>query len=262
MCLRLIKALEVSMAYFRGDVETTIELGPGLCEPDALPMATVWAVFPTCCALAGAGRLSEVRGLAAIGARAAELCGLGPHRFNIGMAEVMAATAAGDYPAAEQIYERYAAMAAGLLAAEAMVDAMLGLVQVARGELASACAVFTNATAVFAQGFPSPWLIVVAALHAQAEGRGATVRRPPRRCGERRKATDRMSRCSCPNSNSPGRGNGQLPVTRRPPKRTRRKRRRSRERPGCMRWRCGHATRLCASAIVRRPRRWRNSLVS
>ncbi|BCP04760.1 LuxR family transcriptional regulator [Mycobacterium paraintracellulare] len=170
LCLRLINGLEVSMAYFRGDVETTIELGPGLCQSDALPMATVWAVFPTCCALAGAGRFSEVPRLAAIGARAAELCGLGPHRFNIGMAEVMAATAAGDYRAAEQIYERYAAMAAGLLAAEAMVDAMLGLVQVARGELASACAVFTNATAVFAQGFPSPWLIVVAALHAQAEG--------------------------------------------------------------------------------------------
>ena len=170
LCLRLINALELSMDYFHGDVETTIEIGPGLCESDALPIATVWAVFPTCSALAAAGRFSEVRRLADVGVRAAELCGLGPHRFNIGMTEVMAATAAGDYTAAERIYKRYAAMAAGLLAAEAMVDAMLGLVQIARGELASACAVFTNATAVFAQGFPSPWLMVVAALHAEAEG--------------------------------------------------------------------------------------------
>ncbi|MCA2242956.1 MULTISPECIES: helix-turn-helix transcriptional regulator [Mycobacterium] len=168
--VRLIDALELAMGYFRGDVETTLELGPSLCESDELPIASVWAVFPTCGALAAAGRFSEVRRIADLGVRAAELCGLGPHRFNIGLTEVMAATAAGDYAAAERIYQRYAAMAAGLPAAEAMVDVMLGCVQIARGELASACAAFTSAIAVFAQGFPSPWLIVVAALHAQAEG--------------------------------------------------------------------------------------------
>jgi ATP/maltotriose-dependent transcriptional regulator MalT len=168
--IQLINALDVSMGYFRGDVETTIDVGPGLCESDLLPIATVWAVFPTCGALAAAGRFSDVSRIADQGLRAAALCGLGPHQFNIGITEVMAATAAGDYPAAERIYKRYAAMATGLPEAEAMVAAMLGLLQVARGEVASACAAFVNSVAVFAQGFPSPWLALVAARHAQAEG--------------------------------------------------------------------------------------------
>jgi ATP/maltotriose-dependent transcriptional regulator MalT len=168
--IQLINALEVSMGYFHGDVDTTIELGLGLCESDLLPIATVWAAFPTCGALAAAGRFSEVSRIANLGLRAAALGGLGPHQFNIGMAEVMAATAAGDDHAAERIYKRYAAMAAGLPEAKAMVDAMLGLVHVARGELASACAAFVYSVAVFAQGFPSPWFALVSALLAQAEG--------------------------------------------------------------------------------------------
>ncbi|OBB95322.1 LuxR C-terminal-related transcriptional regulator [Mycobacterium sp. 852002-40037_SCH5390672] len=168
--IQLINALDVSMGYFRGDVETTIELGPGLCESDAVPIATVWAVFPTCGAFAAAGRFSQVSRIADLGLRAAGLCGLGLHQFNIGMTEVMAATAAGNDRAAERIYKRYAAIAAGLPEAEAMVGAMLGLVRVARGELRAACAAFVDSLAVFAEGFPSPWLALVAALHAQAEG--------------------------------------------------------------------------------------------
>ncbi|OBJ27371.1 helix-turn-helix transcriptional regulator [Mycobacterium colombiense] len=174
--LSLIDALELSIGYFHGDVETTIEVGPGLCESDAVPVATVWAVFPTCGALAAAGRFSDVGRIADVGVRAAALCGLGPHRFNIGMTEIMAATAAGDDGAAERIYKRYAAMAGGLPAAEAMVDAMLGLVRLSRGELTSACALFTSSIAVFSQGFASPWLVLVGAWQAQAEGaRGDTA---------------------------------------------------------------------------------------
>ncbi|WP_231998268.1 LuxR family transcriptional regulator [Mycobacterium sp. 1245499.0] len=168
--VQLIDALELSMGYFRGDVETTIALGPALCESDLLPIATVWAAFPTCGALAVAGRPSEVSRVADVGLRAAALCGLGPHQFNIGMTEVIAATATGNDRMAERSYKRYAAMATGLPEAEAMVDAMLGLVHLARGELASACAAFVKSGAVFTEGFPSPWLALVAARHAQAEG--------------------------------------------------------------------------------------------
>ncbi len=172
----VINALELSMGYFHGDIETTIELGPGLCESDAVPMATVWAVFPTCGALAAAGRFSEVGRIADAGVRAATLCGLGPHRFNIGMTEIMSATGAGDDSAAERIYKRYAAMTGGLPAAEAMVDAMLGFVRLTRGELTAACAVFNSSIAVLAKGFASPWLVVVGAWQAQAEGaRGDSV---------------------------------------------------------------------------------------
>jgi DNA-binding CsgD family transcriptional regulator len=168
--VEVINAFEVSIGFFCGDVETTIELGPGLCEPEVLPMATVWAAVATCGALVAAGRFSEVRRIADAGLRATVLCKAGPQRFAIGVAEVMVATAVGDYPAAERIYKRYAAMTAGLPAAEAMVDAMLGLVQVTRGELPSACATLARSISQLSQGFPSPWLLVVAALHAQAEG--------------------------------------------------------------------------------------------
>ncbi|WP_406817893.1 LuxR C-terminal-related transcriptional regulator [Mycobacterium sp. M23085] len=167
---QLIDAVEVSIGFFCGDVQTTIALGPGLCEPDVLPMATVWAAIATCGALMAAGRFSEVRRIADAGLRATALCKAGSQRFAIGMTEVMVATAVGDYPGAERIYKRYAAMAAGLPAAEAMVDAMLGLVQVSRGELPSACATLARSISQLSQGFPSPWMLVVAALHAQAEG--------------------------------------------------------------------------------------------
>ncbi|GAB1816156.1 LuxR C-terminal-related transcriptional regulator [Mycobacterium sp. MUNTM1] len=168
--LELINAFEVSIGFFRGDVETTIELGPGLCEPGVVPMATVWAAVATCGALMAAGRFSEVGRIAAAGVRATTLCRAGAQRFAIGLAEVMVANAAGDYPAADRIYKRYAALATGLPAAEAMVDAMLGLVQVTRGELPAACATLDRSISQLSQGFPSPWLLVVAALLAQAAG--------------------------------------------------------------------------------------------
>ncbi|RAU98388.1 LuxR family transcriptional regulator [Mycobacterium colombiense] len=168
--IQLINALEVSMGFFRGDIETTIALGPAFCASDALPIVTVWAAFPTCGALAVAGRFSDVSRLAGVGLSAAALCGLGPHQFNIGMTEVMAATALGNDRTAERTYKRYAAMATGFFEAEAIVEAMLGLVHLARGELVSACTAFVKSEAVIAEGFPSPWLVLVAARHAQAEG--------------------------------------------------------------------------------------------
>ncbi|MDM4141093.1 LuxR family transcriptional regulator [Mycobacterium sp. FLAC0960] len=168
--LHLINALEVSIGFFCGDVASTIEAGPALCESDVMPMATVWAAVATCGALMAAGRFAEVGPIAEAGLRATALCKAGSQRFAIGVAEVMVAAASGDYPAAERIHKRYAAMAIGIPAAEAMVDAMLGLVQVTRGELPAACATLDRSISELSQGFPSPWLLVVAALHAQAEG--------------------------------------------------------------------------------------------
>ncbi|MGZ4510469.1 MAG: LuxR C-terminal-related transcriptional regulator [Mycobacterium sp.] len=167
----IIKALELSIGYFSGDVATTLEVGPSLCAPDQPPAATVWAAPPLASALAAAGRSGEVQRIADAGLRAAALCKAGPQRFGIGMAEVTAAITAGDFPAAERIRKRYAAMAAGLPAAEAMVEAMQGFVQLVRGDLPSACAAFTDSIAeLSSQGFPLPWLVLVAARHAQAEG--------------------------------------------------------------------------------------------
>ena len=133
-------------------------------------------------ALALAGRFGDVHRIADAGLRAAALSESGPDQFAIGVAEVMALTAAGDFPAAERVWERYAAMAAGVPEADAMVDAMLGAVQLARGALSSACSAFQDSISAMSHGFPLGWVMLVTAWSAQAEGaRG-------RRCGCRRGA--------------------------------------------------------------------------
>ena len=166
----LVTALEVSFACFSGDVATAIETGPSLCGSDVLPLATVWAAVATACALALAGRFGDVHRIADAGLRAAALSEPGPHQFAIGVAEVMALTAAGDFPAAERVWERFAAMAAGVPEADAMVYTMLGVVQLGRGALPSACSAFQDSISAMSGGFLLAWVMLVTAWLAQAEG--------------------------------------------------------------------------------------------
>jgi ATP/maltotriose-dependent transcriptional regulator MalT len=166
----LVTALEVSFGFFSGDVATAIETGPMLCGSDALPLAALWAAVATSSALALAGRFGDVHRIADAGLRAAALSESGSDRFMIGVAEATALTWAGDFPAAERVWERYAAMTAGVPDANAMVDAILGLVQLGRGALAAACSAFRDSISAMSRGFPSGWLMLVAAWSAQAEG--------------------------------------------------------------------------------------------
>jgi DNA-binding CsgD family transcriptional regulator len=166
----LVTALEVSFAFFSGDVATAIETGPMLCGSDALPLGALWAAVATSSALALAGRFGDVHRIADAGLRAAALSESGSDRFMIGVAEATASTWAGDFPAAEQVWERYAKMTAGVPDAIAMVDAILGLVQLGRGSLAAACAAFRGSISAMSRGFPSGWLMLVSAWCAQAEG--------------------------------------------------------------------------------------------
>jgi DNA-binding CsgD family transcriptional regulator len=168
--VRLVTTLEVSFACFSGDVATAIDLGLALCASDAEPPATTtWAAASTCWALALTGRFGEVCRIADAG-RAAGLDQLGPLRLVIGLAEVMALTAAGDYSAAERVWERYSPMATVGPEADAFVHAMLGLVQLARGALSAACVSFRDSISAMSHGFPTGWLMLVAAWSAQAEG--------------------------------------------------------------------------------------------
>jgi DNA-binding CsgD family transcriptional regulator len=166
----LMTAMEVVFAFFSGDVSTAIETGLALCACDVPPVATAWAAAATCWALALTGRYGDVHRIADTGLRAADLGRSGPLQLVIGWGEVMALTAAGDFSAAEQIWKRYAAMPAGALAVHAVVNAMLGLVDLARGALPSACAAFQNSLSAMSRGSPFSWLMLVAALSAQAEG--------------------------------------------------------------------------------------------
>ena len=166
----LVTALEGVFACFSGDVPTAIELGLPLCASDVQPLTTKWAITSTAWALALTGRPGEVHRITNAG-RAAVLDQLGPHRFVVGVAEAMAATAAGDYSAAERVCERYAPMiTVWPEAGGPSWKAMLGLVQLARGALPSACAAFRDSLSALSRGFPSPWLMLVAAWCAQAEG--------------------------------------------------------------------------------------------
>jgi ATP/maltotriose-dependent transcriptional regulator MalT len=166
----LVTALEVSFGFFSGDVATAIESGPMLCGADTLPLAALWAAVATSSALALAGRFGDVHRIADAGLRAAALSESGSDRFMIGVAEATALTWAGDFPAAERVWERYAAMTAGVPDANAMVDAILGLVQLGRGALDAACSAFRDSISAMSRGFPSGWLMLVAAWSAQAEG--------------------------------------------------------------------------------------------
>jgi DNA-binding CsgD family transcriptional regulator/energy-coupling factor transporter ATP-binding protein EcfA2 len=166
----LITAIEVVFAFFSGDVSTVIETGPALCECDVPPVATAWAAAASCWALALTGRYGDVHRLADTGLRAAAHGHSGPLLLVIGCAEVMAFTGVGDYSAAEQVWERYAAMPAGAPALHAAVHAMLGLVNLARGVLPSACAALQNSLSAMSHGSPFSWLVLVAAWAAQAEG--------------------------------------------------------------------------------------------
>lgn len=168
--IAMVTALELSFAFFSGDVATTIEVGPRFCEANELPLATVWTAVATSCALAVAGRFGEIQHIVDLGLRAAASSESGPQRFAIGVAEVMALTAAGDQPQAERAAERYSEMAAGVPEAEAMVAAIVGLVHLAGGALQSACSAFRDSISALSQGFPSAWTMLVTAWHAQAEG--------------------------------------------------------------------------------------------
>ncbi|OBF57487.1 LuxR family transcriptional regulator, partial [Mycobacterium sp. 852002-53434_SCH5985345] len=169
IAVQLVNTLEMSMGFYSGDVATTIEIGPDFSESEMLPMAAVWAAVPTCGAFAAVGRFSQVHVMADAALRAAASCGLGLQRFNIGLAEVTAETAAGDCQAAERIWKHYAAMAAGVPEADAMVHAMLGLVHLARGALPAARTAFEESKSVFSRRFPAPWLMLVAAWQTVAD---------------------------------------------------------------------------------------------
>jgi DNA-binding CsgD family transcriptional regulator len=167
--LGLASSMEVSFAFFSGDLSKAITTGLAVCASEAGPPAAVWAAMSTSWALALSGRFPECHRIADAGFRAAALGDSGPQRFSIGLAEVMALTAAGDLPGADLVGERYAVLAAGVREAEAIVKAVVGVTNLARGALGPASEALHDSVAAMLTGFPSGWLMLVSALLAQAE---------------------------------------------------------------------------------------------
>ncbi|ORV41937.1 LuxR family transcriptional regulator [Mycobacterium conspicuum] len=167
--LALVTAMEATFACFSGDIRTALKLGLTLCTPGVQPLARTWATTWMCWALALAGQCGEVQRLAETGQAVASNQPR-PYRFAMGLAQVVGLTAAGDNLAAERVWQRYAPASKVWPAENTFLLAMLGLVQLARGALASACAAFQDSISAMAPGFPSGWLMLLAALSAQAEG--------------------------------------------------------------------------------------------
>jgi DNA-binding CsgD family transcriptional regulator len=165
----MIAAMEVVFAYLSGDVDTTIELGLALCAGDAPPMVRALASAPTCWALASVGRASDLHRTADVSLRASPFGQSGPLQLIVGVAEVMASTAAGDFTAAERIVERYATMPSAN-SLHAVLNAMTGIVKLGRGALPSACSALQNSLSAMPSESPFAWSMVVAAWTAQAEG--------------------------------------------------------------------------------------------
>jgi DNA-binding CsgD family transcriptional regulator/energy-coupling factor transporter ATP-binding protein EcfA2 len=164
-----VAAMEAAFAFFSGDVRTALDLGLAVCTSDVQRVVGMWATTWTCWALALTGRFGEVQCVADKG-RPAVFDRPGPYRFAMGLAEVVALTAAGDCPAAERVWERYAPTTRVWPAQDAFLHAMLGLVQLARGALSSACSAFQDSISAMSHGFPPGWLMLVTAWSAQAEG--------------------------------------------------------------------------------------------
>ena len=164
-----VTAMEAAFACFSGDVRTALDLGFGVSTSDVQPVVGMWATTWTCWALALTGRFGEVQHVAD-GGRAAVFDRPGPYRFAMGLAEVVGLTAAGDNPAAERVWERYAATTRVWPAQDAFLHAMFGLVQLARGALGSACSALRDSISAMSRGFPPGWLMLVSAWSAQAEG--------------------------------------------------------------------------------------------
>lgn len=168
--LGLVTAMEVSFDFFAGRLGDSISRGlPACAAPDQVPLAVVWVASATAGALALHGRFSDVPVIAERGLTAAQRCESGLQRFAIGLAEVMALVAAGDFAAADQVCVRYRGMTGGEAQANSIVDAMAGRVDLGRGALSTACEHLHSALSVMTDALPSGWVMLVAAWHAQSE---------------------------------------------------------------------------------------------
>lgn len=168
--LSLVVAMEAVFAFFAGDMAGAIALGTAALDNEVSPAAGMWAALGVSGALALSGRQDDVAAVVRAGERAAEECESGLQRYWLAFAQVSAHVADGEVAAARRVCDRYAVLAAGSPQAEAIVSALSGRVELARGCVHSACEALRAAVWAAPQGLPPGWLMVVAAWLAQAEG--------------------------------------------------------------------------------------------
>lgn len=164
----IVTAMEVSFAYFGGDVERALALGRTTLGADIIDPAVVWAGMATAGALAVTGRFEAVGPVAERAIEASERCESGPQRYLIGMAQVLAQVYSGDLDAAERTCDRYVTMASGVPQAEAVTAALGAKVDLERGRLTAATEALHRSTGVLIESLPTALTTLVASWSAQA----------------------------------------------------------------------------------------------
>ncbi|OBI60852.1 LuxR family transcriptional regulator [Mycolicibacterium fortuitum] len=168
--LSLVAAMEAVFAFHTGELAESIAQGTAVLNQEVTPTAAVWAALATSSALALSGRSEEAVAVARAGELAAEDCVAGSPRYWFVFAQVAAALGDMELEKAHRICDTYAVRAAGSPQAEAIVTALYGRVELARGHLSSACDALQSAMWTTPQGLPPGWLMVTVACLAQAEG--------------------------------------------------------------------------------------------
>ncbi|OBG85783.1 LuxR family transcriptional regulator [Mycobacterium sp. E802] len=168
--VRPVAAMDAVFAYFAGELSDAIALGAPLSDDEKLPNAQVCAALATAGALALVGRSRDATAAAQAGERAAQRCESGLQRYWLAFARVSADLADGNLADAQKVCDRYAVLAAGFPQAEAIVTALSGRVELARGALSSACDALHAAVWTTPRRLPPGWSMLVAAWLAQAEG--------------------------------------------------------------------------------------------
>lgn len=163
-------AVEASIAYFAGDLDSAEAASAAvIADPDAMPMAVLWAAVPAAAVANLRGRPDDVALAANRGAEAARHCPSGPQRYAISLSEVLSALNQGDIAAAQAIVERQRALTHGAPHAEAIVAAMAGRVELAAGRPRAACDWLQRALSAMVSTLSGGWVTLVATWTVQAE---------------------------------------------------------------------------------------------
>ena len=163
-------AVEASIAYFAGDLDTADAASSAvITDPEAMPMAVLWAAVPAAAVANFRGRPDDVAAAARRGAEAAQHCVSGPQQYALSLTETLSALNHGDLRTAQAIVERQRELAHGAPHAEAIVAAMAGRVELAAGRPQAACDWLQRALSAMVSALSGGWVALVATWAVQAE---------------------------------------------------------------------------------------------
>jgi DNA-binding CsgD family transcriptional regulator len=163
-------AVEASIAYFAGDLDTAHAASSAvIADPDAMPMAVLWAAVPAAAVANFRGKPADVAAAASRGADAARHCASGPQQYAIALTETLSALNNGDIATAWGIVGRQRDRTHGAPHAEAIVAAMAGRVELAAGHPHAACDWLQRALSAMVSTLSGGWVPLVAIWTVQAE---------------------------------------------------------------------------------------------